>query len=162
MLSEHFLVTKTVPSRFSETKSCNVLPRGQLRQVLGFLLISASNQDSLHKELGENYSASNYISRTEADKLYQLQESQSANYMAAQSNMKKSLINNGHYYWSGIKRCQSNSCSEALRKQLTIKVAFSGRFLDPYAVSENVIVAPKGTETPPFITCHTFITILFK
>lgn len=82
MLSEDFIVAKPVPSRFSETKSCNVLPRCQLRQVLGFLLISASNQDSLYKKLGENFSASNYVSRTEADKLYHLQESSSANYMA--------------------------------------------------------------------------------
>lgn len=74
VFSEAFMITKPVPSRLSETKSCNVLPRCQSRQILCFLFISASNEDSLNKELIENFSVSTCVKRSEADKPYQVQE----------------------------------------------------------------------------------------
>lgn len=74
MLAEAFMITKPVPSRLSETKSCDVLPRCQSRQILGFLFVRASNEDSLNKEVVENFTASACVKRNEADKLRQVQE----------------------------------------------------------------------------------------
>lgn len=82
VLSVAFMVTNPVPSRLSETKRCNVLPRCQSRQVLCFLFIGASNEDSLNREFIENFSASTCVKRNEGDKLCQVQEAQFANFIA--------------------------------------------------------------------------------
>lgn len=50
MKQQGHCVGAAAPARLGEAEGSNVLPRGQAGQVLGLLLLGASNQDSLQKQ----------------------------------------------------------------------------------------------------------------
>lgn len=90
-------VGAAAPARLGEAEGSNVLPRGQAGQVLGLLLLGASNQDPLQKQAQET------LQHHPVGKQRQLTSSSMFRKLHFYGIVRDSLINNRLYYLSGIK-----------------------------------------------------------